>query len=193
MPYETDLHQKDGAWHTDAKIAAGVDDVDNTHPLNCTTDGTLEVNLTGSSTPLDVIVDNIVPVSQSGEWDVNIEDSTGNPLTSTNGALNVIEVPATDFDYVTGSLNAAGSIVGFGNCKGIRIFAVGVDSKFAISGGTPIILRSGQIFQIIPQGELLNPVIDWFAGSIDVWMEVEGALPPSIADLGLSLGIAHLG
>lgn len=104
----------------------------------------------------------------------------------------VTEVPTTDFDYVTGSLSAPGSVIGFGNCEGIRVFAVGVDSKFAISGGAPITLRAGQIFYHIPQGELLNPTIDWFAGSIDVWMEVEGTLPPSIPDLGMSLGIAHL-
>jgi len=123
---------------------------------------------------------------------VRIDDSNGNTINATNGALNVTEVPTADFDYVAGSLSAAGSIVGFGNCKGIRVFANGVDSRFAISGGTPISLHSNQIFQIIPQGELMNPTIDWFSGSIDVWMEVEGALPPTIADLGMSLGIAHI-
>jgi len=72
VSYETDLHVKDGAWKADAKLAAGVDDVDNTHPLNCTTDGTLEVQLTGTSVPIEVIVDNVVPVSQSGTWTVNL-------------------------------------------------------------------------------------------------------------------------
>lgn len=72
MSYETDLHEKDGAWKADAKIAGGVDDLDNTHPLNCTEDGTLEVALTGTSVPIDVIVDNVVPVSQSGTWTVNL-------------------------------------------------------------------------------------------------------------------------
>jgi hypothetical protein len=71
MSYETDLHEKDGAWKADAKIAAGVDDVDNTHPLNCTTDGTLEVAI-DSSVPIDVLVGNVVPVSQSGVWTVNL-------------------------------------------------------------------------------------------------------------------------
>jgi hypothetical protein len=123
---------------------------------------------------------------------VRITDSSGNIINSTNGAVNVVEVPVTDFDYVAGSLTAPGSVVGFGNCRGIRVFANGVDSRFAISGGTPINLRSNQIFYHIPQGELMNPSIDWFSGSMDVWMEVEGALPPTIADLGLSLGIAHI-
>jgi hypothetical protein len=72
VSYEIDLHAKDGAWRTDAKIAAGVDDVDNTHPLNCTTDGTLEVQVAGTDVPIDVIVDNVVPVSQSGTWTVNL-------------------------------------------------------------------------------------------------------------------------
>jgi hypothetical protein len=70
VSYETDLHQKDGAWVADATIAGGVDDIDNTHPLNCTTDGTLEVQVSGTDAPIDVIVDNIVPVSQSGTWTV---------------------------------------------------------------------------------------------------------------------------
>ena len=61
MSYETDLHAKDGAWKTDAKIAAGVDSVDNTHPLNCTTDGTLRVDISSTSGgPIEVIVDNVV-------------------------------------------------------------------------------------------------------------------------------------
>lgn len=72
MSYEGSLHEKDGAWKTDAKIAAGVDDLDNTHPLNCTTDGTLEVQVAGTDVPIDVIVDNVVPVSQSGTWTVNL-------------------------------------------------------------------------------------------------------------------------
>jgi hypothetical protein len=115
-------------------------------------------------------------VSQSGPWTVNVE-------------------PDGEFDYVTGSLTSPGSIVGIGECGGIRVFAVGVDSKFAINGGGAITLRANQIFYHIPQGELLNPTIDWLAGSIDVWMEVEGAFPPppGNADLGLLLGVAHLG
>jgi hypothetical protein len=73
VTYKSDLHEKDGAWIADAKIAAGVDDLDNTHPLNCTEDGTLEVDITGTSGgPIEVIVENIVPVSQSGTWTVNL-------------------------------------------------------------------------------------------------------------------------
>lgn len=67
------IGSKDGAFDADAKVAAGVDIDLNQHPLNCTTDGTLEVDLTGSSGgPIDVIVDNVVPVSQSGTWTVNL-------------------------------------------------------------------------------------------------------------------------
>jgi hypothetical protein len=73
MSYKTSLDEKDGAWKADAKIAAGVDDLDNTHPLNCTEDGTLQVDVTGTSGgPIDVIVNNVVPVSQSGIWNVNL-------------------------------------------------------------------------------------------------------------------------
>jgi hypothetical protein len=63
---------RDGAWKGDAKIAAGVDDLNDTHPLNCTEDGTLLVDVKGTEVPIDVIVNNIVPVSQSGAWTVNL-------------------------------------------------------------------------------------------------------------------------
>lgn len=76
MSYETSLHEKDGAFKADAKIAGGVDDLDNSHPLNCTTDGTLEVAIDSVSAPIDVIVDNVVPVSQSGTWTVVISGGT---------------------------------------------------------------------------------------------------------------------
>jgi hypothetical protein len=101
-------------------------------------------------------------------------------------------VVSKEFDYVSGPLTGPGSIITVGICKGIRIKAVGGDAKFAISGGNIITVRSGDIFQIVPQAILTNASIDWFSGSMDVWMEVEGATPPTAADLGLSLGIAHL-
>ena len=72
MAVRDTLHEKDGAWKLDSKIAAGIDDQDNTHPLNCTEDGTLEVQLSGTDVPVDVIVENIVPVSQSGTWTVTL-------------------------------------------------------------------------------------------------------------------------
>jgi len=212
MSYKDDLHEKDGAWIADAQIAAGVDDLDNTHPLNCTEDGTLEVDLSGQSGPIDVIVDNIVPVSQSGApWAENITEIGGAPLSEGQKtsaasipvviALDQSPIPVTVvpggsgfFTYVTGTLSNIGSVVCVGVCTGIRVFAVGVDSSFTINTGQTISLRSNQIFQIIPQEVLTNPVIDWVSGEIDVWLEVRGVgpLPPGPADLGLLLGIAHL-
>jgi hypothetical protein len=84
VTYKNDLHEKDGAWIADATIAGGVDDLDNTHPLNCTEDGTLEVALDGQSGPIDVIVDNVLPVSQSGTWTIDVvnEPSTDAHITS---------------------------------------------------------------------------------------------------------------
>jgi hypothetical protein len=92
MSYESSLHQKDGAWKADAKIVAGVDDLDNTHPLNCTENGTLEVDITGTSGgPVDVIVDNIVPVSQSGTWTVNLASTP----TIDIGEVSILPAPTT--------------------------------------------------------------------------------------------------
>lgn len=97
MSYETSLHDKDGAWKADAKIAGGVDDLDNSHPLNCTTDGTLEVQIAGTDIPLDVIVNNVIPVSQSGTWTVSISGGTitATPLyVSPLASGSVTSVPA---------------------------------------------------------------------------------------------------
>ena len=92
MSYESDLHQKDGAWIADAKIAGGVDGLDNTHPLNCTENGTLEVDITGTSGgPVEVIVENIVPVSQSGTWTVNL----ANEPTIDIGEVSILPAPTT--------------------------------------------------------------------------------------------------
>ena len=59
------MSEKDGAWIANAKIAAGVDTNKDTHALNCTTDGTLEVDIVGQNAPLDVIVNNVVAVTVS--------------------------------------------------------------------------------------------------------------------------------
>jgi len=210
MSYETTLNEKDGAWKADAKIAAGVDDVDNTHPLNCTTDGTLEVELAGTQVPIDVIVDNVVPVTIPANSSVNLNQVGGTAITEgqktmaasvpvvialDQSTIPVSVIPGTNpffFTYVSGTLSGIGSIVGIGVCTGIRVFANGIDSTFTINTGQTINLRSNQIFQIIPQENLTNPIIDLISGSIDVWMEVRGTVMPLPADLGLSLGIAHI-
>jgi hypothetical protein len=146
-------------------------------PVVCDAQGRLIVDLASGSAVIGTVM---------------ITDTNGNPLLSSNGSLNVDITTGKDFDYVAGTLTAPSSVIGIGQCYGIRVFANGVDSRFAISGGTPIQLRANQIFYHIPQGILLNPTIDWFSGSLDVWMEVDGVIPPTTADLGLSLGIAHL-
>jgi hypothetical protein len=85
MSYESSLHEKDGAWKADAKIAGGVDDLDNSHPLNCTTDGTLKVDIAGNSFgPIDVIVDNVVPVISENSLVPEVFDSVIMSPTGTN-------------------------------------------------------------------------------------------------------------
>jgi hypothetical protein len=148
-------------------------------PVVCDSQGRLIVDLASGTSTIGTVM---------------ITDTNGNQITSTNGNLNVNVVPdeADDFGYVTGSLSGPGSVIGIGDCRGIRVFAVNVDSRFSINSGNPITLRANQIFYHIPQGELVNPTIDWWQGSIDVWMEVDKAVAPATPDLGLSLGIAHL-
>jgi hypothetical protein len=93
VTYKNDLHEKDGAWKADAKIAAGVDDLDNTHPLNCTEDGTLEVDITGTSGgPIDVIVDNVVPVTIQGQ-PIQVE-LTATPVIDI-GEVSILPAPTT--------------------------------------------------------------------------------------------------
>lgn len=70
------MAEKDGAWIGDAKGIAGVDINQNQHYLKCDTNGVLDVNATITSIfgPIDVIVDNIVPVTQSGSWTVAVNN-----------------------------------------------------------------------------------------------------------------------
>lgn len=125
---------------------------------------------------------------------VKITDTNGDTVIAKNGALNVNIDDGETFEYVAGELTSAGSIITTGTCRGIRVFANGVNSSFAISGGNVIQVRSNQIFYHIPQGELVDPTIDWVSGSLDVWLEIDAAIvPPGTGDLGLSLGVAHLG
>jgi len=65
--------ERDGAWINDAKIAAGVDSNKDTHPLNCDTDGTLQVDVV-ASIPIDVLPAAVFPVSQSGAWNVGVNN-----------------------------------------------------------------------------------------------------------------------
>jgi hypothetical protein len=66
----------DGAWLGDARGIAGVDVNLNQHYLKCDINGVLDVNATITSIfgPIDVIVDNIVPVTQSGAWTVSVSN-----------------------------------------------------------------------------------------------------------------------
>lgn len=48
------MGSKEGAWLADAKIAAGIDTLNNTHPLNCDIFGTLNVNATLTSGSLTI-------------------------------------------------------------------------------------------------------------------------------------------
>jgi len=74
------IGSKDGAFKADAKIAAGVDDNLNVHPLNCDETGTLLVAGTVAVTipnPLPVAIDqtgtnNVVKALQDGTWTVNL-------------------------------------------------------------------------------------------------------------------------
>src|SRR6202142_491100 len=74
------IGSKDGAFKADAKIAAGVDDNLNVHPLNCDETGTLLVAGTVAVTipnPLPVAIDqtgtnNAVKALQDGTWTVNL-------------------------------------------------------------------------------------------------------------------------
>lgn len=73
---------RDGAWKGDAKIAGGVDLDNNTHPLNCTTDGTLEVNLTGApALPFKFDINGNLLVDSVGlrnlKWDTDVDFAKG--------------------------------------------------------------------------------------------------------------------
>lgn len=87
--------EKDGAWINGAKIAGGRDINGNTTPLKCEPDGTLDVSATisGIFGPIDVIVDNIVPVSQSGDWTIAVNNFPATQPVS--GTVAVSNFPTT--------------------------------------------------------------------------------------------------
>lgn len=66
------MASKDGALIGGAQIIGGTDIDLNTWPLQCDINGILQVELAAAQVPIDVLVNNIVPVSQSGTWTVQL-------------------------------------------------------------------------------------------------------------------------
>lgn len=65
----------------------------------------------------------------------------------------------------------SGNLSATGRCVGIRIFANGVDGSFNINGGDTINVRNGAGVDVNTGGNLVNPVVNWVSGSIDVLIE----------------------
>lgn len=148
------MAERDGAWIANATIAGGVDVDKNTHPLNCTTEGTLEVQVAGTDVPIDVIVDNVVPVSQSGTWTVqetNVDKNFGTwaYYAGTSGTVVV---------------TAGQRVLGIG-CHGTSA------ASFTINGGTLVPVPAGVSVNIEPLGNVVAPTIV-FTGTDSYFIEV---------------------
>ena len=76
------------------------------------------------------------------------------------------------WSYKAGSLSSSGSLTITGNCVGIRVFANGQDGGFKINSGDTINVRNGAGIDINPQSQLVNPVVAWVSGTLDVFIEV---------------------
>lgn len=66
---------------------------------------------------------------------------------------------------------AAGSLSATGRAIALRVFAT-VDSTLDINGGDPITVRQDTGFDLGPEAQLINPVVNWLSGSIDVLIVV---------------------
>lgn len=111
-------------------------------------------------------------------------DSSGKKLrtrTETVGANEVHEQIIRDINaekefgawtYAAGTLAGAGSVTASGRCVGIRVYAHLLDGSFNVNGGNTVLVRAGTGVDIGPKGNLVNPVVNWVSGTLDVVVAV---------------------
>lgn len=153
--------EKDGAWINDAKIAAGRDINQNTIPLKCEPDGVLDVNATisGIFGPIDVIVDNVVPVTQSGTWAIGVNNFPANQdVTVTNGAgasaVNIQD--GGNSITVDGTVSVSGSVAVTGPLTDAQLRASPVPVTGTITTSPNVNVHDGSGVSISSIGSSLN-------------------------------------
>lgn len=72
------------------------------------------------------------------------------------------------WDKAAGVLTGPGSVTKTGRCHAIDIFANGVDSQVTINGGDTIMIRAGRSITYGPIPQLIDPVVTWVSGAVDV-------------------------
>lgn len=157
------MAEKDGAWIGDAKGIAGVDINQNQHYLKCDTNGVLDVNaaITSIFGPIDVIVDNIVPVTQSGVWTVAVNNF---PVSQTvNGTVTVLQ--GTSPWVVTGTITTSPN-VNIHDSAGNSLASTGTSLNVDVTNTVPVTLASttvtGNVTVVQPTGTNLHTIVDNF-------------------------------
>jgi hypothetical protein len=179
------MAEKDGAWIGDAKGIAGVDINQNQHYLKCDTNGVLDVNATITSIfgPIDVIVDNIVPVTQSGAWTVAINNfpsvqavsqsglwTTGRTwtLSSSTDSVNVGNFPSSF--PVTGTVTVLQGtnpwVTSVSNFPATQPVSIAGTVNVNVTNTVPVTLTSttitGNVTVVQPTGSNLNVAVSNF-------------------------------
>lgn len=78
------------------------------------------------------------------------------------------------WDYVSSNLTGTGTVSILGRGVGIRIINTSdsVDAEFKAQGGDTILIKAGREIYLNPQRKMVNPVITWVSGSMNVFIEV---------------------
>lgn len=78
------------------------------------------------------------------------------------------------WNYVSSDLTGAGTVSILGRCVGMRIINTSdtVDAYFTAQGGDNILVKAGREIYINAQRKMVNPVVTWVSGSMNVFIEV---------------------
>lgn len=112
---------------------------------------------------------------------MNVSPSSNGPLfPSGRQPEDIASKILGSWSYAANTLTS-GTLTATGRCVGLSVFANGGDGSFKISGldefgqtispGNTITVRAGELFEVDPQGLLVDPVITWESGTIDCFIE----------------------
>lgn len=122
-------------------------------------------NIVRGGHKLQVVVVKLMLGNQSID---NGDVSADNPLPV---GIELLDQQVGTWSYNSGNLTSAGTISLTGRCLGLSVFANGVTGSFKINGGPTITLRPGVGLSVNPQANIVNPVVTWVSGNLDVYIE----------------------
>lgn len=78
------------------------------------------------------------------------------------------------WNYISQALTSTGTVSLTGRCVGVRVINTHAsnDAYFKAQSGDDILVKAGREIYLNPQRKMVNPVITWVSGSMDVFIEV---------------------